>query len=124
MNEIAFYFLFIILLFAGAIIYHESLSDAKHDKQYITEKEKYDNIVSRIKLWKINRTGFTDNVISQYHKYGKYYTIWVDTKYKTADSSYYEIKGAFDVRKAGEFRIQWRYYIRTRNDKIISIIKG
>ena len=122
--EIISSFLFISLLFSGAIIYHESLPDKTNDTQYIADKEQYDKIVNTVESWKINRTGFTERFILQHQKNGKFYATWVETKYKTADSTLYEIKGAFDMRKNNAFKIQWRYYIKTKNDRIISIIKG
>jgi hypothetical protein len=106
--------------------FHESSKD-KTINTTKTEVQKYrneyDSILTKINSLNIGQN-LTKSLILDYSKNTPFYCIWTDVKYQTKDSCLYELKGAFNKEKTESISIEWRFYIKTKQDKIFSIIKG
>jgi len=116
------------LLILGMILFHE------FGKETITEEEdielvkefcqhEYDSVLTKIQTLNVGDVLTKDNVL-KYTKHSSFYGIWGDVKSQEKDNAMYEIKGGFNGSQAKYVGIEWRYYIKTENNKIVSIVKG
>ena len=79
-------------------------------------KKKYFAILNRIFDLSVGDS-FTKDSLRTYNYGNKYYETWIDIHLQTDTECLYEIKGKYDKSK----QIDWRFYIKTKYNKIISI---
>lgn len=86
-------------------------------------QHEYDSVLVKIQSLNISDS-FTKDSVLKYNCNSPYYGIWGDIKSQEKNNAIYELKGGFSPGAAKHMQIQWRYYIKTENNKIVSIKKG
>ena len=88
---------------------------------------KFDSLYTakEMKLYKLNvGDAFTKDSLFYFIHDTDTHVMWIDTKSQIKKDALYEVKGGISGEKIGYIGIQWRFYIRTSNNIITSIIKN
>lgn len=118
----------VFLLLLNTILFHEFGKETTTETEAsVLVKEfcqhEYDSILTKIQSLNVGDV-FTKDSALKYDGFSTWYAIWCDVKSQEKDNAMYELKGGFTATQSTDVGIEWRYYIKTENNKIVSIKKG
>ena len=118
----------IILIFGGLLTYNYAYDEPEKSliEDYVENnvgaEEIYDSKLERIKLYSVGDVIAEQELIGLEYSTSRY-SIWFDVHEKKENRCFYELKG-LHIDNNDKATIDWRFYIKTKNDIIISIVRG